>query len=260
MKYVILSFDDGRKDFWLRALPILQKHGLSATLNIIPDFVGRSGIEGFYSGNGEFMSWSEIEDCAGMGIEIANHSADHTNAIEQIFRGSAEIHDRLTMATVPGFASPNSEISENNFEQYRDLLLSGAVKYIRSGNQLRRDGYGNIILWMLYKYTKSPIFFYLYNRRNILVTGKKQKPSVCLPSVTCNRDNTIQQLIHFIDKMPDNSGAILMFHSILNDNDPGFGKDKWFNTCCEFEQLCAFLSNNEQVQVVTNEQLCEMML
>lgn len=259
MKYIVLSFDDGRKDFYTRALPILQKYGLTATLNIVPDFVGQRGIAGFSSGNGECVSWDEIKECVSSGVEIANHSANHTNAVEEIVRGSAEIRERLGLSQMPGFASPNSGVSKKNFDKYRNLLLSRNVKYIRSGNQLKRDGYVNILLYLLYKYTKAPGFFGLYNRRNIIAVSEKQKEPTFLPSVTCNRDNTIRQMIRFIEKMPDDSAAILMFHSILDEADPGFGKDKWFNTTGEFEQLCSFLAKDQNLQVATNEELCGLL-
>lgn len=38
MKYITLSFDDGRKDFFTNALPVLKKYNLPATLNVITDF------------------------------------------------------------------------------------------------------------------------------------------------------------------------------------------------------------------------------
>ena len=257
MKYIVLSFDDGRKDFYTRALPILKKYGLSATLNIVPDYVGHNGMDIFLSGNGECVTWDEIEDCIQNGIEIANHSADHSNSVEQILRGSADISDRLGFTTAIGFASPNCEVCKKNFERYRDMLVSKQVKYIRSGNQLKRDGYGYALLWMLYRYTKSNILFNIYNRRNIVAMDSA--PEI-FPSITCNRTNTIGQVIHFVKKMPDNTAAIFMLHSILDDTDPSFGKDKWFNTCREFDQLCAFLAENQQVQVVTNDQLCDMLM
>ena len=34
MKYVVFSFDDGRKDFYTNALPILRKYNLLATVNV----------------------------------------------------------------------------------------------------------------------------------------------------------------------------------------------------------------------------------
>ena len=45
MKYVVLSFDDGRRDFYVNAFPILMKYKLVATLNVITDYVGKKIYE-----------------------------------------------------------------------------------------------------------------------------------------------------------------------------------------------------------------------
>jgi len=38
-KNIVLSFDDGRKDFYEYALPILKKYNLVATLNVTTGYV-----------------------------------------------------------------------------------------------------------------------------------------------------------------------------------------------------------------------------
>lgn len=259
MKYIVLSFDDGRKDFYTNALPILKKYSLCATLNIISDFVGLHNPSRFLSGDGECVSWREIEECAACGVEIANHSADHTNEISQIIRGSAEIGKNLGLNEPLGFASPRSQIGKDNFEAYRELLTSKRVKYIRSGNRLKRDGYGKVLLYFCYKYTGSAAAFSAYNRSNIIPLTAHADDGFLFPSVTCNCDNTPEQLIRFIEKMPDNTASVLMLHSILKSDAVGFKKDKWFNTAEDFEKLCRFLSDEENIKVVTNAQLYAML-
>lgn len=39
MKYIALSFDDGRLDTYEVAMPIMKKHRLIGTVNVISDFV-----------------------------------------------------------------------------------------------------------------------------------------------------------------------------------------------------------------------------
>lgn len=256
MKYIVLSFDDGRKDFYTNALPILKKYGFSATVNIVSDYMGKSGISEFPSGNGECLSWEEAKQCQDAGIEIACHSANHTNSIPEILRGCKEISAQTGNSPI-GFASPFSAISEKNFHEYKELANSQLISYIRSGNQLKRDGYFNILLYFLYKYTKSSKAFVRYNRRNILPADQKTVPFL-LPSVTCNRDNTVDQLIALTQAMPNNTGTIIMFHSILNPKDPGFGQDKWFNTTEEFDRFCRIISSDPEIQVITTQELVDL--
>lgn len=259
MKYIVLSFDDGRKDFYTNALPVLQRYGLPATLNIISDYMGKSNLPCFASGNYECLSWEEAKYCKDNGIEIANHSANHSNTISEIIRGVKEITNQLNITDSLGFASPGSFINAKNIKDYSKRLTSN-IKYIRSGNQIRRDGLFYAFLYIAYKYTKSCLLFYFFNKRNIIDLTNKDCLEQFYPSITCNNDNTISQIIRFIKIIPDGKAVILMFHSILNKTDSGIKKDKWYNTVQDFEQLCSFLAKSSNICVITHNQLYNMMI
>lgn len=248
MKYIILSFDDGTKDFYDRALEILKKYNLTAVLNVVSDRVNTN--------ESEYVSWKEIRECKKCGIEIANHSAKHTNELEDIICGAKEIQMHLGTTEAIGFASPNSGVCQTNIDFYQDLLESGHTAYIRSGNQLKRDGYFYAFLYFVYKYTAWKKIFYWYNRRNIIKLN--EKPTDIFPSITCNRDNTMAQIIYSVEKMPDNTACIIMLHRILEKSDNGYKKLKWSNTVEDFEFLCNYLSTNEKVTVITHKKLCKV--
>lgn len=257
MKYIVLSFDDGRKDFYQYALPILKKYNLNATLNVITDFIGKSDLCAFASGGGICMSLSEIVECSKYGIEIANHSANHTNSIEKILKGQEKLKELLGKSSRIGFASPSSVICSENFSNYSHLQKNNIIEYFRSGNQLRRDGYFHLFLWLLYKMTKFTRFFCWYNNRNY-IDLKKEKLNGFFPSVTCNAETEKYSIIRFIKEMPENSAVILMFHSILPKDSPYFGKDKWYNSTDDFASICAFLASHNDIKVVTNMQLKDL--
>ncbi len=258
MKYIVLSFDDGRKDFYTNAFRILKKYALTATLNVITDFVGRTDLNAFESGNNEAVTWDEISEMHEYGIEIANHSANHSNEIDQITKGVDKIKRQLGINNV-GFASPNSEINEKNIAKYKDNSFENTIAYIRSGNQIRRDG--KLITYMLSKLTKSPWFYYLYNKRNFIniMHSRREAERGFYPSITCNRDNSIRQLKYLIEKLPDNNAAIIMFHSILKKDDAGWGKDRWFNSVGDFSEICKYLSGQSDVKVITNMELDKLL-
>lgn len=251
MKYIVFSFDDGRKDFFVNALPILKKYKLTATLNVIPDFLDAAENSDDSLEYASSMTWDDTKACLDNNIEIANHSANHTNEVADIVRGSDSIKEHLGLSEI-GFSSPNSDICSGNYDTFSNLTQTGKASYIRSGNQLRRDGLIYALLYIIYKYTKSAFVFSLYNKRNIIKSGK---PSDIYPSVTCNCDNTVNQLIKFIKNMPDNSAAIIMFHSILEEHNPGYGNTKWSNTTEEFEKICSILSSDNFVKIITNSDL-----
>lgn len=250
MKYIVLSFDDGKKDFYTRAFPVLQQYGLPAVLNVIPDFIDGAEPE-------KWVSWEELAICMAGGIEIANHSANHTNEPQEIIRGAVKIRQRLRLPEKIGFASPRSGVCRGNFDRYEDLLVSGHAAYIRSGNQLRRDGHFRALLYLIYRYTGWKWAFCRYNRGNILHLDQA-KPDI-FPSVTCNRDNSMGQVICLIEGMPENSACVLMLHSILAPEDDGYGKGKWTNRVEDFAELCKYLAKNPDVSVITQMQLCDLM-
>ena len=250
MKYVVLSFDDGKKDFFTNTLPILKKHGIPAVLNVVSNFANRSESEGI------FVTWEEIRICKDSGVEIANHSANHSNEREQIIHGKEEICAHLGCSGAIGFASPNSALYKGNLPLYQDLIDSNCIKYIRSGNQVKRDGKLHILLYLLYKFTKSKKVFFWYNKRNFLPLNSGL-PTI-LPSITSSSDNSLEHIIYCIEKMPDHSAAIINFHCILKSVNEGVDVGKWFNDTDEFDQLCAYLSKKEGLSVITNEELLEL--
>ena len=212
MKYIVLSFDDGSKDFYTRAMPVLDKYKIPAVVNIITDFIDRSGATED-GGQSEFMSWEEVAKCMESGIEIANHSAGHTNRVEDIIRGGERIKACLRINEPIGFASPHSGVCAANFSIYETLMENKHAQYIRSGNMLKRDGYFHLLLYLAYQYTGLPKLFYWYNKRNIIKLDQKLN---IFPSVACNRHNTVKQLIYFLGRVPDSSACIIMLHKILN--------------------------------------------
>lgn len=255
MKYIVFSFDDGRRDFFVNALPILKKYNLTATVNVISDSADQSQNNAEVLEYGEGITWDNAQVCLDYGVEIAGHSANHTNDISEIIRGCDAIKNNLKLTNAIGFASPHSGVSAENFKEYKELIDNGKVSYIRSGNQLKRDGSVYALLYLAYKYTKSSVLFYLYNKRNIIQLNKIEKPYIFFPSITCNSDNNIKQLLNFIDDIPDNSAAVIMFHSILDVDDPYWKIGKWATTISDFEKLCSTLSSDKTIKVITNSEL-----
>ena len=250
MKYIVLSFDDGKKDFFTNTLPILKKHGIPAVLNVVSNFANNPRHEGV------FVTWDEIKICKDSGVEIANHSANHSNETDQIILGKEQICSHLGFSDAIGFASPYSTICKDNLHIYQPLIDSGCIKYIRSGNKVKRDGKFHIVLYVVYKCTKNKKIFLWYNRRNFIKLNDSL-PAV-FPSITSNNENSLRHIIYCIEKMPDNSAVIINFHCIVKSPDEGVDIGKWYNDTDEFEQFCSYLSQNNNISVITNNELSEL--
>ena len=66
---VLITFDDGYKDNYTNALPILKQYGLKATVFVISDFVGRK----------DYMTWDELREMRESGVSIQSHTATHAS-------------------------------------------------------------------------------------------------------------------------------------------------------------------------------------
>jgi len=105
-KPVVLTFDDGFKNFHTHAFPILSEHGFSATVFLVTDLCGRYND---WNGNphelprSELLSWSDIKALNDAGIEFGSHTRTHPDltkltvaeATAEIAESRAAIEDAL---------------------------------------------------------------------------------------------------------------------------------------------------------------------
>ena len=66
-KPIVLTFDDGYEDNYTTMLPILEEHGMKATVYMVTNDIGRP----------EYLSWNQLRDMQDRGIEIGSHTANH---------------------------------------------------------------------------------------------------------------------------------------------------------------------------------------
>lgn len=122
-----LTFDDGYADFLTAALPVLRRHGMGATLFVLP---GRLDGENEWDPLGPrkpLLGAGGIRAAAAEGIEIGSHGLTHvdlTAADDDVLRaetaGSRERLADLLGTPVEGFCYPYGTIDRRAADAVRD--------------------------------------------------------------------------------------------------------------------------------------------
>lgn len=120
---VVLTFDDGYKDFYTNAFPILKKYKFKSTIFIITDKVGQNG----------YMTWEDLSELSESGlVEIGSHSISHPDLSktseslqkEQLLKSKSEIETNLGIEVV-SFCYPSGKYNETTLR----LLPITGYKY-----------------------------------------------------------------------------------------------------------------------------------
>jgi peptidoglycan/xylan/chitin deacetylase (PgdA/CDA1 family) len=79
---MVITFDDGYKDNYLNAVPILRKYDLPATFYIATDYIGTEFQTWWDQKAGvrtKWADWDDIRSMHRMGFEIGAHTMTHAN-------------------------------------------------------------------------------------------------------------------------------------------------------------------------------------
>jgi len=71
---IVLTFDDGYRDFYTHAFPVLNQFGFTATVFLPTDYIGNGcpGIRGK-----QHLSWEEVRELHAQGITFGSHTCSH---------------------------------------------------------------------------------------------------------------------------------------------------------------------------------------
>jgi len=96
---VIITFDDGYKDFFESALPALERSDFTATVFVVTDKAGAVADWDRLTHPPRLMEWDEIRAAAARNITIGSHSASHQHFLritrEEVLREGARARQTL---------------------------------------------------------------------------------------------------------------------------------------------------------------------
>lgn len=135
--YLAITFDDGYRDNYQYAAPLLRSLSLPATFFVVSDWIGSDVVPAWDRASGlvhSWMNWSEVRALHDMGFTIGAHTQTHVDlgrigpdeADREIRGAKSELEDRLS-APVDLFAYPfggRANIAEPN----RGLLRANGFR------------------------------------------------------------------------------------------------------------------------------------
>jgi peptidoglycan/xylan/chitin deacetylase (PgdA/CDA1 family) len=148
LKYVVLTFDDGFRDFYTQAFPILQKYGFTATVFLPTGFIDNKGLK--LKGK-EHLNWIEVRELHNNGINFGSHTVTHPQLkllkkedIEYEIRQSKETIQNKLGESIDSFSYPFKFPEEDKeFTKYlRVILQKFGYKYsvsTRIGTTSKKD-------------------------------------------------------------------------------------------------------------------------
>jgi peptidoglycan/xylan/chitin deacetylase (PgdA/CDA1 family) len=109
-KVVVITFDDGFRDFYDSAFPALKAHGHTATMFLSTAFIGENR-QAFK--DRECLTWEEVRELQAHGIQFGSHSVNHPvlyesswGEIEKQLAFSKKILEQELGGNVTSFAYP----------------------------------------------------------------------------------------------------------------------------------------------------------
>lgn len=129
---IVITFDDGYKDFKTEAIPLLEKYGFSATVFVITEKIGQKN----------YLSWEDIKELPQKGIEVAAHTKTHPHlnllSVEKIDEeviASKEILENELGFKVHFFSYPYGIYNDQIIERLKKAGYLGAVTLKYNINQ-----------------------------------------------------------------------------------------------------------------------------
>lgn len=133
-KSVVITFDDGYRNFYTDAFPILQKFGFTAIMFLPTSYIGatRKSFKDI-----ECMTWDEVRELRKAGIEFGSHTVSHPKLVEldwvdverELRDSKAEMETQLG-ARVTTFAYPFAFPQANPVfvQRFSDALVENGYR------------------------------------------------------------------------------------------------------------------------------------
>jgi peptidoglycan/xylan/chitin deacetylase (PgdA/CDA1 family) len=131
---VVITFDDGYRNFYSNAFPILSRHGFTATMFLPTAHIGENHLS--FNGR-ECLSWNEVRELQRLGISFGSHTMTHpqlrdcdAHALKEEIVASKQTIEQELGCAVKSFSYPYAfPEADNDFKgRLRDELCQAGYE------------------------------------------------------------------------------------------------------------------------------------
>lgn len=252
MIYLAFTFDDGRSDNYLLAKRIMDKYRFCGTVYVTTGFIdGTWEGKDILSSPTRPLNANEIKELHKSGWEIGLHGDKHQTQVDDMRTALTKLQSWGIENCSWGISVPNSNANEAEISAMLESDYGKYISYIRRGRKCDTSQLKNKVLYVLYSILRSKWAYRHFNSENILSLGSMDKSNI--PSVVVKSDDKPNLIMDFIKRLPDNTGVVLMLHSILPSDHKMCGKDPWSWDEKNFEILCSELKameTNDKIKIL----------
>ena len=139
-KTVVITFDDGYRDNYLNAFPVLSKYDIPATIFLITGYVGE---------NPDYVNWDQVRLMMKNNIDFGGHtrnnaylpSVDDPKRLREEVAGCREDIEANTGSEADFFCYPTGGFNEDVKQAVKDAGYKAACTTNRGADRLNRDLY-----------------------------------------------------------------------------------------------------------------------
>lgn len=237
MRYIAFTFDDGRRDSYTQAYPVMQRYGFAGTLFCTTGFIDGSWQKepDWYSAD-EPIRIEELHKLQEAGWELALHGDAHITDPEDLKRASEKMTQWGFSKRPIGFSIPHCRDEREKLREIIDRYYGAGLLYVRAGMHTDKRSLRAKLLFGLYTYGRLQWAYNCFNRENLTELAHLDRKMIYSLVVRCKDDPGM--IARFLEQIPDQTCAVLMFHSILPESDAHYGTDSWNWSLARFEKFC----------------------
>lgn len=176
-KRIVITFDDGYKDVYTNAYPVMSRLGFKGTVFLITDSVGKPG----------YLTWEEVKQMKKDGWDFGSHSVGHPNLAtrsqserERQIKQSKLVIEQKIGGVANFFSYPVGSYNEDVINDVKEAGYEGAVTTISGNVNSQKD-------WYVLKRVRVSAY------DDLASFAKKLKPVIPKPEDTAKDQEAIEE-------------------------------------------------------------------